>query len=119
MTLGQVTKWAEESEIKLLSTFLFSPDLLLATRQTTNNFRVRETCLAGMLDALATRGETSHAGQNTVCCSTRGSITFEQGVRPCFSSPTPSCVRCTLKVLSHLESSVTMIPDHGMKGQTA
>ena len=76
-----------------------------------------------MLDARATRGEISHAGQNTVLRRARRSFRLTRvwtGVRPCFSSPTASCVRYTFKnILSHLESSVIMTSDHRIKGRAA
>ena len=107
--------------------FRFLPPLrprLLSIRQMTEaiDANVRETYLAGKLDALARHGGAVHAGQMRGCAEQRATITFYyfvQGVKVCqavflFAH---SCSRYVLKkVSSHLESGCVVTPDHGSKG---
>ena len=77
---------------------------------------------AGTLDALARRGGAAHPGQVHGGAAQRSRITFEyavSGVRVCQTvfMYAHSCSRYVLKkVLSHLESSCIVAPDHGSKG---
>ena len=48
-----------------------------------NNSRMRETCLAVMLDAQATRGETSHTGQKLRASHRAGIVSADQSVEVC------------------------------------
>ena len=103
---------------------LISPDLLLTTRQATGTTREWERPVLLACSMPGRLVERLHMlDKNSVLRSARGSSLLTRVwrcVRPCFSSPTASCDRYTLKnILSHLECSVIMTPDHRMKGRAA
>ena len=103
---------------------LVPSDLLLSVRKMTEAIdgNHRETNLAGKLDALARRGGAAHPGQVHGGAAQHSRITFEcavSGVRVCQTvfMYAHSCSRYVLKkVLSHLESSCIVAPDHGRNG---
>ena len=103
---------------------LVPSDLLLSVRKMTEAIdgNHRETNLAGKLDALARRGGAAHPGQVHGGAAQHSRITFEcavSGVRVCQTvfMYAHSCSRCVLKkVMSHLESSCIVAPDHGRNG---
>ena len=103
---------------------LISSDLLLATRQTTGTTQEWERLVLLSCSMPRRLVERFHMLDKTsMLRSAQGSSLLTRVwrcVRPCFSWPTASCVRYSLKnILSHLESSVIMTPDHRTKGRAA